>query len=91
MCLSLACHQGGTVGGRDPVTLQLQHAGSTQAIRLPTDKLEQNKKYYVRWTIHHPQWHLHLHLHLHLLSATDQNVLSLSFHIYDISDLQSFV
>ena len=81
MFLSLACHQGGTVGGRDPVTLQLQHAGSTQAIRLPTDKLEQNKKYYVRWTIHHPQWHLHLHLHL--LSATD--------HIYDISDLQSIV
>ena len=62
---SLSYPQGAVVGrdpvtlqqkGRDPVTLQLQHAGSTQAIRLPTDRLEQNKKYYVRWT------KLHLHL-----------------------------
>ena len=33
---------------KDPVTLQLKHGGGSQAIRLPTDKLEQNKKYYVR-------------------------------------------
>ena len=35
---------------KDPVTLQLKHGGGSQAIRLPTDKLEQNKKYYVRYT-----------------------------------------
>ena len=33
------------------MTLQLKHGGGSQAIRLPTDKLEQNKKYYVRYSI----------------------------------------
>ena len=34
-----------------PVTLQLKQGGSVQALRLPTDKLEPNKKYYVTFTL----------------------------------------
>ena len=34
-----------------PVTLQLKQGGNVQALRLPTEKLEPNKKYYVTFTL----------------------------------------
>ena len=34
-----------------PVTLQLKQGGNVQALKLPTDKLEPNKKYYVTFTL----------------------------------------
>ena len=38
--------------GKDqPVTLQLKQGGNVQALRLPTEKLEPNKKYYVTFTL----------------------------------------
>ena len=38
--------------GKDqPVTLQLKQGPNVQALKLPTDKLEPNKKYYVTFTL----------------------------------------
>ena len=34
-----------------PVTLQLKQGPNVQALKLPTDKLEPNKKYYVTFTL----------------------------------------
>ena len=34
-----------------PVTLQLRQGPNVQALKLPTDKLEPNKKYYVTFTL----------------------------------------
>ena len=36
----------GRKGPDQPVTLQLKQGGNVQALRLPTEKLEPNKKYY---------------------------------------------
>ena len=41
-----------TTGRKDqPVTLQLKQGPNVQALKLPTDKLEPNKKYYVTFTL----------------------------------------
>ena len=41
-----------STGRAEPVTVKIKAgAGSSQAVRLPTDKLEQNKKYYVTFTL----------------------------------------
>ena len=43
-----------TLPGRSkeqPVTLQLKQGQNIQALKLPTDKLEPNKKYYVTFTL----------------------------------------
>ena len=41
----------GSRGKEQPVTLQLKQGGNVQALRLPTEKLEPNKKYYVTFTL----------------------------------------
>jgi len=43
---------GGSYDPRDgPLTLELSHAGSKQSVQLPTETLDDSKKYYVTFTI----------------------------------------
>lgn len=40
-----------TINPKKAVTLELSHGNDKQVISLPTDKLDQNKRYYVTFTV----------------------------------------
>jgi len=48
---AISSHGGAYNPRAGPLTLELSHAGSTQSVQLPTETLDENRKYYVTFTI----------------------------------------